>query len=338
LQQVVLNLAGNAIKFTAAGSVTVSLEMIEARPRWITLQISVADTGPGIPPVEQARLFHPFHRAPQATGIEGAGLGLALTASLVRAFGGDIAVESDGHHGSRFVVRLPFQPTVPAASVPAANRDPAGRRVLIVDDSRPIRELYADYLERAGAVCDLAATGTDALARLGAAAYDTVILDLSLPDIDGIQLAQRMRQDHSRAAVRIIGVSAHADPAHRLRALAAGMNAFLVKPVSLIQLSSAISTPAIASGHVLPERLSGLLREEVATLASSIATAVVAGHLETVRVSAHRLRGAATLIPDDALQIAAADLESAAEMANFAEITRHWSSCQQRLSGYLSIA
>lgn len=340
LRQVLINLAGNAIKFTDRGGVTVSLHAGPASEGRCLLRLAVHDTGPGIPPEQQARLFTPFTRLAQTADKEGSGLGLALSAALCRAMGGGITVESDGRSGCCFTASLLVAPTgVPVeATVSAAL--PPGRipRVLVVDDNRLVRELFTASLTERGARCRVAASGTEGLARAAEEAPEVIVLDLALPDGDGADLVPRFRA--LAAGVRIIGVSAHAGAADRTRALAAGMDDFLVKPVPLATLWTAVTgvrpAPAAPPPHFeLPASLRARLQEEFArelpARRAELAAAMQAADWARVRATAHYLRNSALVVQATALFEACTGLEEAAGAADAGAAARWWPRCAAAL-------
>lgn len=345
LRQVLLNLSGNALKFTDHGTVTVSLRAEPVPEGKTRLILTVDDTGPGISTAQQARLFVPFSRLPQTADKEGSGLGLALSAALCRAMGGAIAVESDGQTGSRFTASILVAPAVAPKSVHPRVRSASGfvPRVLVVDDNRLVRELFAAALTEHGAACRLAADGTAALARLAEEIPDVIVLDLALPDGDGADLTPRLRA--LAPAVRVIGVSAHAGTADRTRALAAGMDEFLTKPVPLDALWAAVAGAVPAPESVtsyfdpppaLRERLQQEFLRELAVKQAGLAGAVEAGNWVQVRATAHYLRNSALVVGATTLYEACTGLETAATAADATAARLWWSRCTAALDALKS--
>ncbi len=257
LRQILVNLLGNAVKFTAEGSVRLRVnarERPEADGRR-RLLFAVADTGAGISAEDLPRIFEPRGRA-RRHPAEGAGLGLALTRSLCRAMGGDLAVESTPEEGSVFTASV----LLPAAEGPETLRGsgprrlPAlGQRVLVVEDNVALRALLGDWLDELGCATVLAPDGEEALALAREQDFDAVVLDLGLPGIDGREVARRLRARPTPPGAtrpRIVGLSAHAGEEDRLSALAAGMDLFLTKPVELAALAAALrgQNPSIPAG------------------------------------------------------------------------------------------
>ncbi|MCX7815635.1 MAG: PAS domain S-box protein [Tepidimonas ignava] len=266
LQQVLINLAGNAIKFTASGSVTVQARLLQRHTdadggERVRLRIAVIDTGIGIAPEAQARLFTPFQQAEASTTrrFGGTGLGLAISRRLVQMMGGDLGVQSTPGQGSTFAfeVELPVAREVPAAL--AADGVPPellGLRCLVVDDHPQARELLCAAVHQLGWTCDAVADAEAAQQRVRSAAvpYDVVFVDWAMPGMDGLALAQTLRGDPTLAArVAVVMVTASgrevlADvPPERQAAL----DGFLVKPVTASMLLEAVRQ-ARASAHGTP--------------------------------------------------------------------------------------
>jgi signal transduction histidine kinase/CheY-like chemotaxis protein len=327
-RQVLTNLVANAIKFTVRGGVTVALRP-ETGDR---LVLTVRDTGPGIPPGDQARLFVAFSRLETTAATEGSGLGLALSAALCRAMGGDLGVASDGVTGSCFTAIF----HAPAAAGPesAKSTDPLatlrGHRVLVVDDNPLVRELFIAFLSEQGALVASAGSGAEAVAQANAGSFDAIILDLALPDGDGTEFVRPLRT--AAGAARLIGVSAHASTADRARALAAGMEAFLTKPVPLGALAAAVcggpdrppeEAPAFRTAVALRERLARHFIRELPEQQAELAAALTLLDWPRVRALAHNLKNSAVVVRDDGLFDACTGLELAAEAGDEA-ITRLW--------------
>ncbi len=339
-RQVLTNLVGNALKFTDRGGVTVTL-----RPEGpARLALIVRDTGPGISPEDQARLFVAFSRLEASAAKEGTGLGLALSAALCNAMGGSLTVASDGVAGSCFTAVF----GAPAVAAPADTKvllaSPVlrGRRILVVDDNPLVRELFIAFLTEQGAMCAAATTGAEALAQGDASGFDAIILDLALPDGDGTEFVRPLR---ARAqAARLIGVSAHASAADRERALKAGMDAFLTKPVSLGSLAAAVvDAPAGSSaGYVgfrtadaLRERLARQFARELPAQRAALGDALAARDWYRVETLAHHLKNSAVVVRDDALFDVCTGLEQAATGMNEASALYWWGRCAPHLDEWI---
>ena len=205
LQQMFLNLMINAEQALAAqeGNRSIALRTV-ATPDWVRLE--VADTGPGVPPEIQAQIFDPFFTT-KPVGI-GTGLGLSICYGIIRQHGGRITVESRAEKGATFVVQIPRdtrplpRPSAEAASRPPA--DPAGLRVLLVDDEPALREAARRFLERSGISTDVAADGEAALDALDAQTYDVIITDVRMPGMNGRDFIARLRKDRPELLRRLI--------------------------------------------------------------------------------------------------------------------------------------
>jgi signal transduction histidine kinase/DNA-binding response OmpR family regulator len=332
-RQVLVNLVANAVKFTETGGVTV---VLRAGPG-DRLVLTVRDTGPGISPADQERLFQAFTRLEPTATKEGSGLGLALARALCRSMGGELTVESDGATGTAFTATL----TATAAGRPAEeNADAAtehalrGFRMLVVDDNPLVRELFVAFLTEQGASCAAAGSGAEALAQAEAGPCDVVVLDLALPDGDGTSLVAPLRG--LRPGLRVVGVSAHAGTADRERALAAGMDAFLIKPVALGALAAAVIGESGAkppdrftfrTAEALRERLTRQFRRELPAQRQELAQALSASDWPRVGVLAHQLKNSAVVVRDDALFDASTGLEQAATAHDAPAAARWWKRC-----------
>jgi signal transduction histidine kinase/CheY-like chemotaxis protein len=334
LGQVVINLTGNALKFTDAGEVTVTLDAAPEPDGRVQLALHVRDTGPGIDPAEQARLFEPFSRLDRTAAKEGSGLGLALSAVLCRAMGGGLRVESDGVNGSLFVAE--FRVTRTAAAPKSQAAGASAPAVLVVDDNTLVRELFVSFLREHGCSCASATTAAEALALAEQHSPGVIVLDLSLPDGDGISLLPALRK--TVPAARIIGVSAHASGLERERALAAGMADFFTKPVALETLWTAISggslDPARARDFLAAPELLAAFRRELPVLRAELAAAVAEGDWPRVRRRAHYVRNSALVVDARDLLDASTTLESAAERG--ASVADAWQRCETVMTKWLT--
>ena len=274
-----MNLVGNAIKFTRKGDVVVSVKTVVPHPGplpegegTVVLEFAVADTGIGIAPADQARIFTPFTQADASTTRKygGTGLGLTITRRLVELMGGRVWVESELGSGStfRFTVRLGRPSTgrrSPRASgrhVPLVGRRPALRRppsrpllprplrVLLAEDTPANQKVVAYNLSKCGHHVEVAENGQQALAAVGQQDFDVVLMDLQMPVMDGFQATRAIRKlaDPRRARLPIIAVTAHALKSDAERCLAAGMDGYLSKPVKSEELIELIERLAAAGG------------------------------------------------------------------------------------------
>lgn len=251
LRQIIVNLASNAIKFTEAGGVTISVAATPEAAEGLRLTIAVRDTGIGIPPDKCARLFEAFTQLDGSLSrrFGGTGLGLAICRHLVALMQGSIAVESTPGQGSLFraEVRLHRAPAEKVVGVPAAA---AGKlRVLIAEDDPTNRLVATRMVSRLGHHVDAVEDGAEAVETLRRARYDVVLMDLMMPGMDGLAATRAIRADTApHAATPIVGLTANARPDDEAACMAAGMDAFLTKPVSAERLSrtlrSVVAEPA----------------------------------------------------------------------------------------------
>jgi signal transduction histidine kinase len=244
LRQVLLNLLGNAVKFTDHGSVTLRASAEARGPAQVLLRLDVEDTGVGLRPEDLERIFLPFEQVGAAESRSGGtGLGLAITRALVNEMGGQMQVSSELGRGTRFRVELPLPVAQPAQAglrrVPGALRyQGRPRRVLVVDDVAANRALMCDFLTSAGFDVAQVDDGGQTLTTARSFRPDLIIMDSVMPSMDGVEATRQLRRDADLAAVRVIAVTALATAEHRAACLQAGVNVFLTKPVSLETLQA----------------------------------------------------------------------------------------------------
>jgi signal transduction histidine kinase/CheY-like chemotaxis protein len=243
LRQVLVNLAGNGIKFTAHGEVRVSVTADQGQG----IVITVRDSGIGIEADALGRLFHKFEQADAATSRKygGAGLGLAICKNIVTAMGGRIEASSQPGVGSVFRVLLPLEPGVPAAAPEVEVRRPHAARlaVLCAEDGTTNQLILRELLSHMGHTVTIVEDGIEALEALAARDYDLVIMDGRMPRMDGVTAVQRLRaglEGVRDAAVPVIALTANVTAEERQSFLAAGASAFLAKPIDENELHNEI--------------------------------------------------------------------------------------------------
>jgi signal transduction histidine kinase/CheY-like chemotaxis protein len=263
LQQVLVNLAGNAIKFTTTGEVVLGIRRLAHTASHVTLAFSVRDTGIGIAPDQLERIFSGFTQAEVSTTrrFGGTGLGLAISRRLVRLMGGDIHVDSTPGRGSCFSFTLVF--ALPAES--GAEPPRQALKALVVDDHAEARRIIGAQAETLGWQVRLAASGTEALQLAEQARLDVVLLDWVMPGMDGWQTAVRLRKQLGPAPL-ILMVTSHDRErlAQRSAAEQALLDGFLVKPITASMLGLAVTAAQQQrrgerpAPEPAPQRLSGL--------------------------------------------------------------------------------
>jgi len=279
LRQVLLNLVGNAIKFTLRGHVLVRIE--EETVDW--LRFVVQDTGIGIAAEDLPRLFEPFSQADSSAARQfgGTGLGLAISRHLVELMGGTVGVDSERGRGSTFWFRLPARPAglgTRPLPLPIAGSLP-GMRALIVEDNPINQEVARAQLVALGISADIVADGPAALEALSRRRYEVVLMDCQLPGLDGYETTRRLRNLEKDRRTPVIAVTAHALRGEREKCLAAGMDDYLAKPFHLEDLRAAL-------GRLLPEIARAPLPGSIAALAmraAAPASSLDAGRLAVLR-------------------------------------------------------
>ena len=249
LRQVLINLVGNAVKFTETGGVVVRAQLAEEDAGSTLVRFAVSDTGIGIPRDVQARLFESFTQADASSTRQygGTGLGLAISKQLAELMGGRIGVESDPGQGSTFWFTARFERSSPTAAALPAPVDLAGVRVLAVDDNRVNREVIEQNLIGLGMRPTIAADAREALIQLHEAhaqgqPFDIAVLDFHMPDMDGIELAELIRKDPATADLPLVLLTASGRRGDAQLARNAGIDAFLTKPIHVAALREALGT------------------------------------------------------------------------------------------------
>jgi signal transduction histidine kinase/CheY-like chemotaxis protein len=269
LKQILLNLLSNACKFTSQGEVKLRVRKLVDGRNWI--EFAVSDTGIGMTPEQQAKLFEEFTQADSSTARRygGTGLGLAITRKLARMMGGDVTVESAPGKGSVFCVRLPAGSEAAARSDTNGIRPPSGDCVLVIDDDAIARELIADHLKADGFSVVTASGGLEGLKLARELRPIAITLDVMMPDLDGWSVLAALRQDAELAEIPVIMITILDE--HR-RGVALGAAGYLTKPIDRERLTRMIGrfrVPArqtrvlmVEDDGTQRERLRGWLEDE----------------------------------------------------------------------------
>ena len=250
LRQVLVNLIGNALKFTPKGKVSVTGELVRDTGDGVVIQFSVSDTGIGIPPDRQQRIFEPFEQADGSTTREygGTGLGVAIAREIVKMMGGRIGVVSEPGEGSTFWFTAEMKKgwaqalrrgKESNAGLPDARvhgrESRQGRRILLADDYAVNREVARRHLEAGGHCVSLACNGQEAIEAFESGDYDLIFMDIQMPVMDGIEATKRIRDLEkgrgSASRIPILALTAHAVKEYIDACLHAGMDDYLIKPV-----------------------------------------------------------------------------------------------------------
>ncbi len=284
LRQVLLNLLNNAVKFTERGDVVVRAVVDAAGEHDVLLRFSVSDTGIGLAPEAQARLFQPFTQLDSSTTRKygGTGLGLAICKQLVYLMGGEIGVESEEGRGSTFwfTARL-ARTALPAPATPGSRDDLAGLRVLVVDDSATDRQILHEYLRSWDMQAVAASGGAEALSILSrdlecADPIDLVLVDLTMPLMDGFEFARQVKGNPALAGLPLILITAFDTGGQDERAIHAGFQAYLTKPIKRSSLLDTITAAALGAARREPApREQPMSSEEVAIRTRSAAGQVI---------------------------------------------------------------
>jgi len=251
--QALFNYVGNAAKFTEQGTISLSARRLEERGDEILVRFEVQDTGIGITPENLSRLFQSFEQADVSTTRKygGTGLGLAITQSLARLMGGEVGAESTPGHGSTFwfTAWLRRSQGVPEAAPPAGAFDTnkelshhhRGSHILLAEDNAVNREVAVALLSQAGLVVDTAINGLEAVEKVSSMAYDLVLMDMQMPEMDGLEATRVIRSTAENKDLPILAMTANVFKADRQACMDSGMNDFVTKPIDLGNLLSVIS-------------------------------------------------------------------------------------------------
>lgn len=276
LRQVLLNLVGNAIKFTSKGRIRITIDGVPQSGQVLKLEGAIEDSGIGIAPADLRRVFEPFEQADGSTSrrFGGSGLGLPICRRLLRLMGGDVWAESELGHGSIFrfeltagLVEVGAAPLTAAAAraieawAPADGAEAQKPLSILVAEDNPVNQrVVLRTLEREGHKVSLALNGREALSLLESKRFDLILMDVQMPDMDGLEATTRIRQSEMGTGrhIPIIALTAHSMPTDQVRCEAAGMDAYVAKPFERTQLSRVVAHYGSLSGMRQPVPASAL--------------------------------------------------------------------------------
>ena len=329
-RQILTNLLSNAVKFTDLGRVDVGLAIRENEAGRPWLSLTVRDTGLGIPPGKLNDIFEDFTQADGSVSRKygGTGLGLAITRRLVQMHSGTIQVQSRVGEGSTFLVEMPVEtaaepervPAAPVAGAPATlTVKMGGALVLVVEDNLVNQKVVAAVLTRHGFRVALAVNGREAMSAMNREAPDLILMDVQMPEIDGLTTARLIRENPQWQQVPIVALTAHAMQGDRERCLQAGMNDYLSKPVAPVALVECVRRHLLTPRRkAVPAQAkpAAVAAERPATPAApeeSIDAGMARLFVQLAPERLERLREAATRLDVVTLQAQAHKLASAAE-------------------------
>jgi PAS domain S-box-containing protein len=376
LRQIIINLVSNAIKFTHAGSVTLSVETESFSENEVTLHFTVTDTGIGIPPEKQKLIFDPFTQADSSTTRRygGTGLGLSICSKLTAMMEGRIRVESEVGRGSAFHFTARFRPGTAVMDSPreavsqrATPPRAVGLRILLAEDNEINQEVAVALLQKHGHSVTVAENGLKAISAWEKKEFDLILMDVQMPEMGGFEATAAIREREAQQGLRIpiFALTAHAMKGDRERCLAAGMDGYLTKPIQMREFLAAIealkaqlipsvekqieeraisSAPfdhdellaRVGGDTTLLLKISQLFLSQHSRQLAEIKAATAAGNAGELSRVAHTLKG-------QALNFAAADLAEAArrlELIGYeerlAEADRHIAALESELRRFVS--
>jgi CheY-like chemotaxis protein/nitrogen-specific signal transduction histidine kinase len=257
LQQVLLNLTDNAIKFTEQGSVNLHVNAGEME-EGVMLRFDIVDTGVGLSESEIARLFQPYVQLERTAREKGGtGLGLYIARRLVGLMGGEIGCESVPGQGSLFWFVIPTERVAIANAAGAQDSGQLLGHVLVVEDNAMNRMLIATYLDEFGLTCAVVSSGAEALERLEDSTYDLVLMDILMPELDGVETTKRIRAMPGPVAeIPIVALTAYTTREDRATYLAEGLDAYVAKPIRGRELFDALA-PYLPQAEIVRPRAAG---------------------------------------------------------------------------------
>lgn len=381
LRQTIVNLVNNGIKFTHQGSITVNIAPEKQTDTHETIRVSISDTGIGIPQKQLDQLFKPFSQIDASTTRKygGTGLGLAISKSFVEMMGGTIGVESEEGKGSTFWFTVCFEKTpienqkakTESKKIPATAQLPIiTARILLVEDNVLNQKVALAMLRKLGLQADVASNGKEAIEILQTAQYDLVLMDLHMPEMDGIQATKMIRDPDSGVLnphIAIVAVTADASPEERSQCQQAGMDEYITKPIKREELSAAIEryieiqnyedadpisvyNPALSdifNRQDFLQRMDGdeeilkaVIQDVPHVLTDEIKKLLNAAHqnqIKEIALHAHTIKGMAANLSAKRLATVAYELETAAKQERTSSVHRLLNQLEQEVQKFLNV-
>lgn len=346
LRQILINLIGNAIKFTQTGGVHLTANGIHS-PDGSSLRFAVRDTGAGIADIHKEQIFEDFLALSYNGGQQarGGGLGLSTSRKIARQMGGDITVTSEPGSGSTFTMTAAMRPAE-NISKPAEKTDTArsGLKILIVEDNKINRKVLSSMLQGLGHTVSQAENGLDCLEIAEAEPFDLIFMDISMPVMDGLEATSKLRAGGGpNAGTHIVGLTAHGREEYQETSQQAGMSSFHSKPIRMAALRGILdefertipeaSHPTAAMSGALQDLISVLGPEKVSTIGSSFFEEL-SEFIDDVRAGkyhdatllaegAHKMKGAAALLGQRQLETPLLELEKMSRARKITDLYQH---------------
>lgn len=339
VQQIAVNLIGNAIKFTQGGQVAVELEQRDGM-----VELRVTDTGIGMAEEDLGRIFDAFVTLDPTFDrkVQGTGLGLSIVKGLVEAMGGTIDVASEPGQGTAFMVALPLprtdRPVTPRGSGPAMRTGGAGLDVLVVEDNPTNRLVAGEMLRQEGCRVTEACDGLEGVRAAAGRRFDLILMDISMPGLNGADATRRIRAAGPNSATPIVALTAHAMDADLAHFREAGMDRVLVKPLQRTELARILhATPAGGADLAAtlgPEGARALMDRIAAELRDGLAALEAGMTPHDACALVHRMAGSAAVGGLDDIRAALVRHERALRDAPSAEGSRDWSDLRKMLDRF----
>jgi signal transduction histidine kinase/CheY-like chemotaxis protein/HPt (histidine-containing phosphotransfer) domain-containing protein len=361
VRQVLINLLGNAVKFTPSGEVRVDVAVAPSDRDDVVLRFTVSDSGIGIAPDAHARIFEPFVQADAGVAgrFGGSGLGLPICRQLVELMGGTIDVQSEVGRGSvfTFTVRVARAGLATPIDADASDDETVARqwsgRILVVEDNTVNQMVIARMLEQRGLVADVVASGVEAIDAWSRVPYDLVLMDCRMPEMDGYEATREIRRREQGRRTPIVAMTAAALPSDRERCLDAGMDEHVAKPIRARDLDAALArflpsaagAPTTADGGTLDDvraamgasfdRVVDAYIADGDAAVAALRTAVERHDEAAAAAVAHRLKGSSAMLGADAIVASCQQIvdDPARAAALLDSLARDFDAVRQRLRG-----